>query len=351
MREETDTAPLDLPADLTAVYPWQEDIWQQWQARCNTDAVPHAVLLSGDAGIGKAHLALSMAAHLLCSDREHAPCGQCPECRFLQAGTHADFHYLQPGGDSKWIRIDQIREVIDALNLTAQRGRYKVAILAPADSLNTAAANALLKTLEEPSADTVLFLVSARPARLPATIRSRCQQLALATPQRAAALAWLATQAESATLDAREREQLLDLAAGAPLRALALAREGGLAARVAAFEAFAGLARGKGISPVSVAAEWGKEGLDTALFWLYGWVHDLILLRQLGGDIAAPALRNRDLAGALQGLANPLDLKALHDWLGRIRGARRFVSSSVNAGTVVEDLLLDWVKVSAPHRR
>ncbi len=345
---------MDLPARLDTVYPWQEDVWRGWQARCQRGEVPHALLLRGDAGIGKTHLALSMAAHLLCSESP-SPCGTCAACRFMQAGTHADFRFLGPEDDSKWIRIEQVRELIDALNLTSQRGRYKVAVLAPAERLNTAAANALLKTLEEPASDTVLILVSARPAFLPATIRSRCQQLPLAPPPREMALEWLAAQAASAGLADGEREQLLDLAAGAPLAALQLAEEGELAAHQAAFEAFAGLTRGEGVSPVAVAAQWAEAGLDRALRRLHTWSHDLVVLRQLGpaageGRVAG-MVRSRGLAGVLQGLAKPLDLKALHVWQARIRDAGRLVDTPVTAATVLEDLLLEWVKVSAPHRR
>ncbi len=142
-------------------------------------------------GAGGEWLALWAARLVLCEHPERAPCGQCRACRRVLARAHPDLSFLGLEEDSKQIRIEQVRELSAELALTSHGGGYKVAIVTPADALNRFAANALLKTLEEPPARTLLILVVTQPSRLPATVLSRCQRLRVRAPQRAQSLAWL----------------------------------------------------------------------------------------------------------------------------------------------------------------
>ena len=219
---------------MTALYPWLEPYCASLASALEQGRIPHALLLSGQPGMGKRAFAGYIAALLLCESPtdDNAPCGRCPGCVQYQAGTHADYFHVHPevdektGKESKAIKVDQIRELAEQLGLSSHRGGYKVALLNPAEAMNINASNSLLKTLEEPSDNTVLVLVCTHPAHLPPTIRSRCQQIRIAAPDRDAALQWLAGQ-----LPGQDPAIYLQLANGAPLAALVQARDGSVEAR------------------------------------------------------------------------------------------------------------------------
>ena len=158
--------------------------------------LPHALLIhDSGAGAGGDWLANWAASVALCLTPDDAPCGKCAGCVRVANNQHPDLTWVVPTEDSKQLRIEQVRELAQELALTSHQGGYKVGILSPADSMNRFAANALLKTLEEPPARTLLILVASQPSRLPATILSRCQKLKVRAPTQAESLEWLqATQ-------------------------------------------------------------------------------------------------------------------------------------------------------------
>jgi DNA polymerase-3 subunit delta' len=204
----------------TTPYPWQMPQWQNFTEQLQTQRLPHALLLQGEQCIGKARLAESLAALLLCkASKEGADfaCGQCKTCQLFNAGTHPDFLQVGLEEKSKQIKVDQIRQLVDFVSKTSQMQGRKVIIIEPAESMNINAANALLKSLEEPTAETYILLVSHAPKRLLPTIRSRCQTVALYKPSLAESDQWLATFLQDINL----RKQLLQLAAGNPLLAFA----------------------------------------------------------------------------------------------------------------------------------
>lgn len=214
----------------------QETLYQKLAAWL--DRLPHALLLHGPRGIGKLQLAERFAQFLLCEGRgaSTAPCGRCDGCRWIAAGNHPDLRILEPeaiarkpvveddeaaekGAKAKRkpsieIRIEQVRQLEDFVHIGSHRGRHRVAIIHPAEDMNAPTANALLKNLEEPPAGVTFLLVAHRPARLLATIRSRCVQIAVSAPDTATAAQWLEAQG------VKDAGGWLAFAGGAPLRAL-----------------------------------------------------------------------------------------------------------------------------------
>ncbi|MCB1853705.1 MAG: DNA polymerase III subunit delta' [Halieaceae bacterium] len=218
----TDSATAD---NICAPLPWQMPAWEHLLQQLEQGRLPHALLLCGATHIGKARFALALARLLLCeAPHDGLNCGRCHACQLSGSGNHGDLRWLAPEDKSRVIKVDAIRALVEFSNRTAGFGLRKVAVLCPAESMNASAANALLKSLEEPSAETYLVLVSHRPHGLPATIRSRCQAVRMAPPDSGQALAWLRQR----VADPRRSEQLLQLAAGRPLLAQKLEQEQGV---------------------------------------------------------------------------------------------------------------------------
>src|SRR5581483_9069057 len=170
---------------------WLRNQMAALQAAYAADRMPHALLIHEAPGAGGEWLAGWVAQLVLCAHPERAPCLACGACQRVSARHHPDLISLEPVEDSRQIRIEQVRELAQELALTSHQGGYKLAIVSPADLLNRFAANALLKTLEEPPARTVLILVATQPSRLPATLLSRCQRIQVPAPARAEAIGWL----------------------------------------------------------------------------------------------------------------------------------------------------------------
>src|SRR5690554_4403124 len=204
-------------------YPWQQETWQRLVQPLQQGRLAHALLLTGGQGSGKLFLAQGFAKNALCREQQDYACGHCKSCLLMQAGSHPDYSLIEP--DGKNIKVDQVREMIEQLNQTAQLAGRKVIIIAPAEAMNIAAANALLKCLEEPTANSLIILLSSSPNRLLPTIRSRCQQIIIDQPSFAQADAWL----QQVVADASDREKLLQLANGNPLLAQSYAEKNTLA--------------------------------------------------------------------------------------------------------------------------
>ncbi len=211
--------------------PWLEPVREEFRERLQGDRLAHAILLSGPGGTGKLGLAMEIAAALLCLESSLPSCGKCRSCQLLVSGAHPDFRLLSFSENVKGklrteIVIDQVRKLISSVQLTTTISQRKVALIHPAEAMNRNAANALLKTLEEPPGDTVMILLSHDPSRLAITIRSRCQNLHVRLPDFGVAQSWLV---ESGGYAQAEAAQALKAAAGSPLRAGELLPEGGMA--------------------------------------------------------------------------------------------------------------------------
>lgn len=167
-------------------------VWQALIARVQNNTLPHAMLFVGAHKVGKERFAREFAAYLLCErSTSETACGQCRPCKLLQTQTHPDLFVLQPEEKSVTIKVDQIRSLSSKLCQTAQFNGYQVVLIKPADAMNIAAYNSLLKTLEEPSGKVVIILITSKLALLPATIRSRCQLMQLLPENNLTADKWL----------------------------------------------------------------------------------------------------------------------------------------------------------------
>ena len=327
---------------MTAIYPWQQAAWAHLLSYIEQQRIPQALLVTGIAGLGQRHLLDAYARSLLChsprADRQ--ACGHCQSCKLLDAQTHPDFLIVEPDEPGKAIGIDKIRQLIVKLALKPQFEAFRVVIIEPADSLNTASANAFLKCLEEPTERTCLILLSEQPSRLPATIRSRCQKIALTLPDAELAQRWLAAQGVD-----RDAELALNLAQGAPLLALDYARLDFGAARQACFGQWLQIAQGNA-NPLQTAEQWQKQAqpdLTVVLGWMAGWVADIVKYA-LGGDV--DQVCNPDLKKSLQALGERLELKALCQFYDALLLARAQLVTQVNKQLLLEQLLIDWSQLN-----
>ncbi|WP_223295198.1 DNA polymerase III subunit delta' [Allochromatium vinosum] len=326
--------------------PWTDAIWSRLQAARAADRLAHGLLISGPNGVGKRALARALAQSLLCQtpSAQGLACGQCADCRLLAAGSHPDLIEVGPDPESKSgeIPIDAVRLFAERESLTPSRALFKVVLIDPADRLNQAAANALLKTLEEPTGHTVLCLIGERIGRLPATIRSRCLLIPVPIPDEAQALSWLASRAPRADWPLRLR-----LAHGAPLRALAEAADSArLEQRGQCLDGLLEIARGRG-DPVTIAGRWNEIGAGRILDWLAGIMGDLL---RLGVCATPPRLDHPDRQDDLAALAQRLDPAAAHRFLKRILETRALGESNLNQQLLLESLALDWARIGQSAR-
>ena len=327
-----------------ALPPWQEGVAAE--ALAGRASWPHALLIAGPRGVGKHALALHFAQALLCEtpQRNGAPCGQCPGCRYAIAGQHPDLLRLELSTfdevSREWssvdnISVDRVRALIDFVLLSAHRQRAKVAVIAPAERMHPAAANALLKTLEEPPAGTFVILVSDQPGRLPATIVSRCRRFPVPLPPAAPALKWLAAQGVTAP------EAALAQAGGAPLLALAQADATTQAERRAWQDALSDPARLQVIALAQRIESAGKDlrrpRLALALDWMIGWTADLARVHAGGA-----ARRNPECAAKIATLVPRVAPIALFRYHRLLLRQRALLAHPLTPRLVAEALLLDY---------
>jgi len=324
--------------EIPAIFPWQQAIWRHLTAYIQQQRIPQALLLVGAAGLGKRHLAELYAGALLCQAPQAAgvACGSCVACQLYHAQTHADYMLIEPDEEGKVIGIEKIRQLTVKLALKPQFAGFRLVIIQPADSLNSASANAFLKCLEEPTERTCFILITDQAAKLPATIRSRCQKISFAAADRQVAVEWLAEQGV-----AEHGEQLLNLAQGGPLLAKTYAEHGFMQQRQAYFQDWLDIAAGS-TNLLLVAEKWQKQeivSLTILLTWLSSWIVDIVKLRY---QSAALEINNPDFKKALQALAERLELTRLYHYYDKVLRSRSQLATQANKLLLLETLLIDW---------
>lgn len=336
---------MSVASALAAPLPWQHEDWIRLGARIAGGQLHHAMLLSGPAGIGKRLLAELLARTLLCrAPVAGTACGRCRDCELFAAGSHPDLLRVLPEEPGRQIRIEQIRSGLTGFVMhTASVARAKVAIIDPADAMNTHTANCLLKSLEEPAPRTHIVLISDTPARLLPTVRSRCLQVRLRPPPPDDAVRWLRE-----TSGADDAPDLLGVAAGAPLGALRVRERAGLGGFDRVADVMRRATRAQAWIPPLVA-ECAELDLVELLDWMF------LFLLDLGGVLA-----RGDVAGARIQRAAPVYtellpvVSAAHAArsLRRVTEARRDATSTANPNRslLLEALLLDWHEGVAARR-
>lgn len=320
---------------LAQPYPWQTSIWQDWLNQLAVKPLPHAILLSGASGLGKLNLAQSLATFLLCQQPNYeqgTACAECPSCKLLQSGFHPDLYLLEAEEKSKNIRVNQIRTLNQEVQKSAQLGGYKLVLIYPAESLNINAANALLKTLEEPEPKTQFILVSHQPSALPATIRSRCQNWQIKTPAAILVLDWLRQQLGDKSDQA---EILLRAANNQPLTAVQLANPEVEEARQLLAQSLTQLFNGA--NPLEIAAQLKKVSLETCLNWLQATFADSVKLA-ISGIEALAETRQLELNKLLNQQLSPKQLLQL-DRL--IMQKKPYLANNPNQEIFLETLLIE----------
>lgn len=340
---------------IEPIYPWHETVWTQLQQL--RERLPHAILFHGPEGIGKTRFAERFAQSLLCETPDptgHA-CGRCASCGWFTQYSHPDYRRVRPevldedagmesaeGGDagdsgkaakstktpSREIRVDQIRALADFMNISTHRQGMRVVMLYPAEALNTVAANALLKTLEEPPPHTMYLLVSNSLDRLLPTILSRCRKFALAMPLYEEALRWLETQQ---VVDA---DSWLAQQGGAPLAALASAQAG---MQDGMEDLLRQLAQPGAEGMLKIADRLQKTPVADLVAWQQRWLYDVFSFKFAGRIRYYPRYRKELAALAARANASAL-LHAI-----KVTNERRAIANHPLAAKLfIEDMLLEY---------
>ncbi len=320
--------------------PWLDGAMQRFEARLARGQTPQALLIYGPAGIGRRHFALAVAARLLGSDwrpQMDTPADQ------LGGVPHPDYWSVGLDDESRVIKIDQIRDLNQALNLTSQRRGWKVGIVSPAEVMTHNAANTLLKTLEEPPPATTMLLIADALSRLPPTIVSRCERIRLSPPTRPAALAWLVDRHP----DRSACERALAFTSGAPLVARTLLGEGqgaGVGKVLADLGDELQQLIDRAIPPTTLARTWARRDAGVCLRWLYLQAAEL-MRRQ----VRTPG----DPGSALLPLIipeGPVNMAACCAYLDQVMEAQRLRDRSLNMEATFADLLMWWYGAAGATR-
>ena len=349
MNDATDKS----PAVLLAPLPWQVEQWTRLSRAFAAKQLAHAYLFSGSAGLGKELFAKDFARYTLCrSPRKfeqgggaEIACGECANCLKGGAGNHHDLCFIAAEEDSKNIKIGQIRRLSEFVIRSSHSGGAKLAIVRDAHLLNANAANALLKTLEEPNKNTYLFLISDYPGRLVATIRSRCQIVKFANPSAELAQPWLQN-----ILGASNISAVLEASNYRPLIALELAEGDYLQARVQFLQSICEVKLGRNSLQQALALA-AKIGESEVLTHLSAFLSTLTKYTLTGTDTFIEDSSLKDLttlllpvnAGSTVNVNKAAAANLSHFYL-EVEDARRQLASSTNPNPqlVMESILWRW---------
>jgi DNA polymerase III subunit delta' len=369
---------------MNNIYSWQKETWRRLaqDVQGSRRSSVHALLLRGRKGLGKLAFGCYLAKSRLCENpsAEGEACQTCASCRWFEQGSHPDYRLIEPeaisaqstmagslddnGEDgssdigpgstpgspsgaatesssaksrkkpSKQISVAQIRDLADFINISSHQNGYKIILLHPAETMNAAAANALLKNLEEPPPRTLFILVTHHAQYLLPTIRSRCLQVAMPVPDPATAIAWLEQQG------IKDPETCLASAGYAPLSALEfndddyLERHGDFIEQISVLADF---------NPIALAEALQKSDLPTVVNWLQKWCYDLMSFRTTG-----KVRYHLDRLAAIKLLAPGIEPRSLATYSRTLAGAQLLANHPLNTRLFLEELLFSYVTALSP---
>jgi DNA polymerase-3 subunit delta' len=331
---------------MKVIYPWQKNDWVRLQELRKRPA--QGLLFKGTKGIGKLDLAMNFAQSLLCQhpDESAFSCGKCPSCHWFEQGSHPDFRLLQPETlsqesedsedvkpasgkkPSKQISVDQIRGLADFFGMSAHQGGRRVVVIHPAEAMNTNAANALLKNLEEPSQGLLFILVSHKPQQLLPTILSRCLSFALPAPDAASATSWLAERG------VKNPAAALATSGFSPLQAVQLDEQLGSEERDKLLRA---VRQPADLDVFALAEALQKTEQVLVVQWLQQWCYDLSSMKQAGKLRYHPG--DESVIRKLVESVAPLNLARLQKHL---QTAKREAQHTLNPKLFFESLLFAY---------
>ena len=329
---------------------WHEALQQHIIERYRLGNLPHAMLIHGHQGIGKLQAVLRVSQALLCQKPQGVmPCGQCQACQLFMQRTHPNFIHLAPEVNVEKktqspIKIDQIRDLSEKLVMTSQYSGPNIALIDQAHSMNLFAANALLKTLEEPTSNTLLLLVTHQPSQLLATIRSRCQAYLLSKPDENEALTWLQSQDD---VDEKQALQSLAMADGAPLRALQFIQDKTNDSYNQFVQVLADLFQSQ--ATIKQAAEQGMS-MDFSLCvqCLQNILLDMLKLQQVNDN---NTIKNKGMSKIIRQLSQTLALQQVYTLQDQLNSMLRTHNASINAQLMLESFLATWHNMFINHTK
>ena len=327
------------------IYPWQAGDWSRLQSL--RGRASQGLLFQGLKGIGKLDLAINYARSLLCEHplADGCACGVCPACHWFEQDSHPDFRILQPESEteevetagkkpSRQISVAQIRGLSDFMAMSAHQGGRRVVIIHPAEAMNTNAANALLKSLEEPPSGLLFILVTHKPHQLLPTLLSRCLAFSLGVPDAASAVKWLAGKGVKNSADA------LAISGFSPLQAMQSAAEGGAEAREKLLRA---VRQPSTLDVFALADALQKTEQVQVVQWLQQWCYDLVAQKLSGRVRYHPAE-----AAAIGQLVAPLDALDLARLQKYLQTAKREAQHTLNPKLFFESLFFTYCQLTKP---
>ena len=335
--------PKNLDSSSAQEFPWHNSTWQQFIKAKAKNQLPHAILLSGEEGIGRFSLAKRMAKSLMCinsSATAEDACNQCISCKTFNSEANPDYTQITLLEDKQQIGVDQIRAVSEFLNYSRSYNTNRVVVLYPAERMNINAANSLLKSLEEPSAHTVIILVTAKLNQLLPTIKSRCQLFTVTSPNKVETIQWL-SKYQSKELEHDQSKQispelLFEITGNKPLNAIKLGQEQ-IDNRNQFFSDLSEAIKHK-ITITEMAKKWDKYDLEILLNWQITHIQDTIK-----SAVGQPLSAENHL---LSNHALTQHLSTEEHWLlyQSLIKQKQYIHTSVNSLMFVENMIMLWTR-------
>lgn len=323
-------------------FPWHQSCWDQFIQARTQNHLPHAILLTGEEGIGKFSLAQRMAKSLMCIDNVSNPsdaCNTCQSCKTYESGANPDFTQITLLEDKQQIGVDQVRELSGFLNYSRSFNTTRVVIINPVERMNLNAANSLLKSLEEPTEHTVLILVTSKVSQLLPTIKSRCQSFTVNTPNTDESLNWIVQQ-QSKNQESSQKvinpEKLLEITGNKPLKAIQLSQDD-VEARDNFFKDLSTVIQQQS-SITEVAKKWEKNDLAALLNWQI-----IVVQNAIKGNLSS-STNGEKSKDATSSMTNHLSNEQQWSLYQELLKQKQYIHTSVNSLMFMENMIMLWLK-------